>query len=102
MSTPIDIELVRKVAHLARLAVTEDEVAAFSRELGDILAYVEQLSEVDTDGVEPLAHPLAQVDITRPDEPHQSLSNDDALAEAPARQGQYFKVPAVLDGGGAA
>lgn len=102
MSTPIDKELVKKVAHLARLAVTEEEVATFARELGDILEYVEQLSQVDTEGVEPLAHPLALTDVTRADEPHTSLDPEKALSNAPARQGQFFKVPAVLDGSGGA
>lgn len=102
MSTPIDPDLVKKVAHLARLAVTEEEVATFSRELGDILEYIEQLNQVDTEGIDPLAHPLAITDITRVDQPHQSLDPEQALSNAPAREGQFFKVPAVLDGGGAA
>jgi len=92
-------ELVRKVAHLSRLQVTEAEVDRLSQQLGDILTYVELLNEVDTDGVEPMAHAIELTNVLRADEPRESLPRDQALANAPSSDGQYFLVPAILDEG---
>src|SRR5204863_3311633 len=88
---------VRWVAHLARLQLTDAELEMMTRQLGAILDYVDQLKQVNTEGVEPLAHPLKVHNVFRPDEPRPSLPVDEALANAPARQGDYFAVPAVLE-----
>jgi aspartyl-tRNA(Asn)/glutamyl-tRNA(Gln) amidotransferase subunit C len=90
-------EDVAWVAHLARLELSAAEVETMTRQLGAILAYVDQLRQVDTDGVEPLAHPLPLRDVFRPDEPAPSLPVDEALANAPDRRGDFYGVPAVLD-----
>ena len=97
MSTPLTPDDVRKVARLARLKLTDDEVAAFTRQLADVVRYVDQLSEVNTAGVEPLAHPLPVQNVFREDEPRPSLPVAAALANAPVRLGDYFGVPAVFD-----
>lgn len=88
---------VRWVAHLARLELSQDELATITPQLQAIVAYVDQLRQVNTDGVEPLAHPLAIQNVFRGDEPAPSLPVDAALANAPARQGDFYRVPAVLD-----
>ena len=66
-------------------------------ELGAILDYVDQLQKIDTQGVEPLAHPLPIHNVFRDDEPGPSLGVDEALANAPDRQGDFYGVPAVLE-----
>jgi aspartyl-tRNA(Asn)/glutamyl-tRNA(Gln) amidotransferase subunit C len=88
---------VRWVAHLARLEVSADEIATITPQLQAIVAYVDQLRQVDTEGVEPLAHPLPLQNVFRDDEPAPSLPVDAALANAPARQGDFYRVPAVLE-----
>jgi aspartyl-tRNA(Asn)/glutamyl-tRNA(Gln) amidotransferase subunit C len=88
---------VRKIAHLARLKLNDDELSLMTRQLGSILEYVEQLKEVSTEGVEPLAHPLPIVNVFREDILQPSLSVSEALANAPDRRGDFFAVPAVLE-----
>jgi aspartyl-tRNA(Asn)/glutamyl-tRNA(Gln) amidotransferase subunit C len=88
---------VRWVAHLARLELTPGELEVMTRQLRAILDYVNQLQEVDTKSVEPLAHPLPLENVFRDDEPAPSLPVDQALANAPDRHGEFFGVPAVLD-----
>ena len=88
---------VRWVAHLARLELTEAELATMTRQLAAIVEYVDSLKQVNTDGVEPLAHALAVHNVFRDDEPAPSLPVDQALANAPQRRDDFFGVPAVLD-----
>jgi aspartyl-tRNA(Asn)/glutamyl-tRNA(Gln) amidotransferase subunit C len=90
-------EDVRWVAHLARLELTDAELQQMTRDLGAILDYVNQLQQVPTDGVEPLAHPLPVQNVFRADEPAPSLTVDAALANAPDRRGNFYGVPAVLE-----
>ena len=87
---------VRWIAHLARLRLADAEVQTITRNLGAILEYVNQLEQVPTDGVEPLAHPLDVHSVFRADEPTASLPIDTALANAPDRRGDFYGVPAVL------
>jgi len=88
---------VRWVAKLARLELNEAELETMTRQLGRIVDYVAQLQQVDTEGVEPLAHALDVSNVFRPDEPAPSLPVDEALANAPKRSGDFYSVPAVLD-----
>ena len=90
-------EQVRWVAHLARLELTDAELATMTRQLSAIVEYVDLLRQVNTDGVEPLAHPLQVHNAFRADEPRPSLPVDEALANAPDRRGDFFGVPAVLE-----
>lgn len=92
---------VRHVAKLARLKVSDQEVKTFTVQLGAILEYVAQLQQLDTTDVEPLAHALPVRNVFRDDEIQPSLSNDQALANAPQRDGEFFSVPKVLGDGGA-
>ena len=90
-------EQVHWVANLARLELSDAQLAAMTTQLGRILEYVGQLQQLDTDGIEPMAHALDVTDIFRADEPRPSLSVDEALANAPKRRGDFYAVPAVLD-----
>ncbi len=90
---------VRKVAKLARLELSDAEVAEFTGQLSAILEYVEKMNELDTDGVEPLAHCLPISNVWREDDVSESLGTEAALANAPERDGAFFKVPRILEGG---
>jgi aspartyl-tRNA(Asn)/glutamyl-tRNA(Gln) amidotransferase subunit C len=90
-------EQVRWVANLARLELTPDELRAMTGQLSRIVEYVDQLQRLNTEGVEPLAHPLEVANVFRDDEPEPSLPPDAALANAPRRRGDFYAVPAVLD-----
>jgi aspartyl-tRNA(Asn)/glutamyl-tRNA(Gln) amidotransferase subunit C len=95
-------EVVRHVALLSRLELSDEEASRYAQELGKILHYVEKLGELDTTGVPPTSHSLALQNVFREDIPHTSLINDDALANAPESEDGCFRVPAVIqDGGGA-
>jgi len=98
----LDESQVRKVAKLARLELTEAEVEEFSGQLSDILDYVEKMNELDTENVEPLAHCLPVSNVFRADEIRESLGAQKALANAPQRDGDFFKVPKILDAGSGA
>jgi aspartyl-tRNA(Asn)/glutamyl-tRNA(Gln) amidotransferase subunit C len=85
------------VAHLARLQLAEVELETMTRQLSAIVDHVDQLKQVNTDGVEPMAHALAIHNVFREDEAAPSLPVADALANAPQRRGDFYGVPAVLD-----
>ncbi|QOJ14192.1 MAG: Asp-tRNA(Asn)/Glu-tRNA(Gln) amidotransferase subunit GatC [Planctomycetia bacterium] len=95
-------EQVRRVAKLARLALSDAQIADHAANLGRILAYVRQLDEVDADGVEPLLHPVTAEARLRPDEPTPGLTQTEALANAPEPERGCFRVPEVLDQTGGA
>jgi aspartyl-tRNA(Asn)/glutamyl-tRNA(Gln) amidotransferase subunit C len=88
---------VRWVAHLARLECTPEELALFTGQLSAIVDYINQLEDVKTEGVEPMAHALPIQNVFRPDELAPCLPTDEALANAPDRRGDFYGVPAVLD-----
>jgi aspartyl-tRNA(Asn)/glutamyl-tRNA(Gln) amidotransferase subunit C len=93
----LSLDDVRKVAKLGRLELSDADLVLMQQQLSAILDYVTQLNDLDTTGVEPLAHPLPIENVFRPDEPVPSLSVDAALSNAPNRVGDYFGVPAVFD-----
>ena len=86
---------VLHVARLARLDLSEDEVARFQEQLSAILDAVGKVSELDLGGVEPTAHPLDLVNVWAEDAPRPSLTVEEALANAPDREGAFFRVPAA-------
>jgi aspartyl-tRNA(Asn)/glutamyl-tRNA(Gln) amidotransferase subunit C len=88
---------VKYVAHLARLSLTSDEEQKISAQLGNILGYIEKLKEVDVTGVEPTAHAFPLVNVSRPDEVRPSISNEDALRNAPAKANGLFIVPKIVE-----
>ena len=89
---------VRRVARLSRLEVKPGELDAFTQQLRAIVGYVHLLDEVDTDGVEPMAHAIALKDVLRDDVTTPMLPRDAALANAPETDGEFFLVPQILGG----
>jgi len=93
----LSMQDVKKVAALARLEMNDADLAIMADQLNAILGYVDQLSSVNTDGIEPLAHPLPLANVFRDDVPVPSLPVDAALQNAPNRLADFFGVPAVFD-----
>ena len=92
----MDQDQVHKIANLARLALTPTEEAQFSTQLGSILKYFEQLSELDVSAVEPTTRAIDVSNVTRPDD-LQALGDREAiLANAPDQDGDFFKVPKIM------
>lgn len=88
---------VKYVAHLARIALSPEEEQKLSAQLGNILGYIEKLKQADVSGVEPTAHAFPLVNVTRPDEVRTSMSNGDALRNAPAKANGLFIVPKIVE-----
>ena len=93
-ATEID---VKYVAHLARLTLSPAEEQKIGAQLGNILGYIEKLKELDVSTVEPTAHAVPLVNVTRPDEVRPPLSNEDALRNAPAKANGLFLVPKIVE-----
>ena len=87
---------VLHVADLARLSLVPEEIEVVTRQLNDILAYVEKLQELDTEGVEPLAHVIPVFNVFREDTVREGLDRDAALNNAPAREEGAFVVPRII------
>jgi aspartyl-tRNA(Asn)/glutamyl-tRNA(Gln) amidotransferase subunit C len=87
---------VRHVAKLARLALTDDEVARYGAQLGGLLTFVDELRELDTEHVGPTAQVVESRNVTRPDEVAPCLARDEVLAGAPQAQHGYFRVPKII------
>lgn len=93
----VDITTVKRVAHLARIRVTDDQAGALQDELNAILGFVEQLSEVDVDGVEPMNSVRPMPIRQRSDEVTEGGQSDDVVANAPQHDDGYFVVPKVVE-----
>src|SRR5690348_6632408 len=96
----ITADEVRELALLARLRLSEKEIAAMTDNLGAILEYVDALRELDTASIEPMTHAVPFDCPTRDDVVKPSLTPDEALANAPRRDGVFFQVPRILPGAG--
>jgi aspartyl-tRNA(Asn)/glutamyl-tRNA(Gln) amidotransferase subunit C len=94
MKTDFDVNYV---AHLARLTLAPEEAAKLGEQLGQVLAYIEKLRELDVSQVEPTAHAVPLVNVIRPDEVRPSLSQEDALRNAPATANGLFIVPKIVE-----
>jgi aspartyl-tRNA(Asn)/glutamyl-tRNA(Gln) amidotransferase subunit C len=90
-------EEVRHVAELAKLALSDAEVDAYAGQLSEILAYAEQVQEVDTSTVPPTPYVLPLVNVMAEDQPRPSFDNETALANAPDREDGYFRVRAIFE-----
>ncbi len=88
---------VRYTADLARLKLTDQEVARFQQQFGDILKLVDTLTKLDVEGVEPTAHPAPVLDIMREDEVEVNLMKDRVLENAPDSASNQIRVPKVVD-----
>lgn len=90
-----DVEYVAGLAQLRLDDATKDRLV---REMGDILAYMDQLNELDTEHVEPMMHAMEMTNVFRQDVPGESLPRGEALMNAPMHDGEYFMVPRILEG----
>jgi aspartyl-tRNA(Asn)/glutamyl-tRNA(Gln) amidotransferase subunit C len=88
---------VKYVAHLARISLSPDEEKKLGAQLGNILGYIDKLRELDVTQVEPTAHAVPMVNVTRADEVRPSLPHDDALRNAPRQSGGLFIVPKIVE-----
>ncbi|HXR07529.1 MAG TPA: Asp-tRNA(Asn)/Glu-tRNA(Gln) amidotransferase subunit GatC [Candidatus Acidoferrum sp.] len=88
---------IQYVAHLARLSLSPAEEQQFGAQLGGVLGYIEKLKQLDVSGIEPTAHPVPLVNVFRPDLVQPSLSNQEALRNAPAQSGGLFLVPKIVE-----
>ena len=93
----LDISDVEKISHLARLGIEAADIPEYTRNLSDILAFVEQLNAVDTTGVEPLAHPFEATQRLRPDVVTETNEREDFQAIAPQTESGLYLVPQVIE-----
>ena len=96
MSSPLRRDDVAKVASLARLSLSDEELDLFTEQLGNVLAHAADMNTLDLDGVIPTAHPFGLVNVVRPDEVRPSLERDAVLAAAPETQDGRFAVPQII------
>ncbi|MGW8122282.1 Asp-tRNA(Asn)/Glu-tRNA(Gln) amidotransferase subunit GatC [Roseivirga echinicomitans] len=92
----VDKKALHQVAHLARLNIKPEEESQLLNDMSEILTWVEKLNELDTEGVEPLTHMTEEVNVFRKDKAVISISQQQALKNAPVKDAQFFKVPKVL------
>lgn len=100
MAQKIDIKTVDEVAHLARLEFNEEAKAEIVNDMNRMLAFVDKLNELNTDNVEPLIYMTDERNVLREDEPMQTITQKEALKNAPKKDSDYFKVPKVIDNTG--
>ena len=93
---PVSVKDVQYIARLAKLRLSEQELPQMTQQLNKILEYMDQLNELDTEDVQPLAHPLQMGNVFREDVRQPSLKPEQALSNAPERKGNYFSVPKVV------
>lgn len=93
----INREVLDKIAHLARLEFDEKDAEKMMRDMTEIVDWVEKLGEVNTDGVEPLTTMSHEVNVLREDEIKEHLARERALLHAPRKDGEFFRVPKVLE-----
>jgi len=93
----IDINTLKKIAHLARLEFDEKGAEKMTSDMTQILDWVEKLNEVDTEGVEPITTMSSEVNVLREDNRGKHLSHEDALKNAPQKDSDYFRVPKVIE-----
>jgi len=91
----ITVKDVEHVAKLARLELTEEEKETYTKQLGDVLKYVEQMNEVDTSNVEPMAHPIDFVNVMREDKVYYEQTKEALMQNAPEEENGFFKVPKI-------
>ena len=93
---PIDIPTIKNIAHLARLELTSEEESQLSVDIEQILNWINQLEEVNTEGIDAVIHMHGNVNVFRNDEASNDLTRTEALANAPVKEGEYFKVVKVV------
>ncbi len=97
MPNTIDEETVVHLAELARITLSDKEKKEFAKQLSNILGFFSQLSDLNTENVKPTYHVLDIKNVFRPDVPGESISQEDALRNAPEKQDGFFKAPRIVD-----
>jgi aspartyl-tRNA(Asn)/glutamyl-tRNA(Gln) amidotransferase subunit C len=97
MAQKIDIKTVDEIAHLARLEFNDEAKGEIVNDMNRMLAFIDKLSELDTDSVEPLIYMTDEKNVLREDEAKQTITQAEALKNAPKKDSDYFKVPKVID-----
>lgn len=97
MANKIDVKTVEEIAHLARLEFNDQAKVEIVNDLNRIIGFVEKLNELNTDNVEPLIYMTDEKNILREDEPEITITQKEALKNAPRKDSDYFKVPKVID-----
>lgn len=87
---------VEYIAELAKLKLNEEELVSYTKDMNEILNYIDKLNELDTSDVEPLSHPIEAANVMREDKPADSIDREKALKNAPKADEQFFKVPKVI------
>ena len=93
----IDIKTIEKLASLSKLSFTEEELDLISKDMSKMVDFINQLDEIDTEGVEPLIHLNEEFNNWREDEIKEMLDLKEALSNSPIKDSTYFKLPKVLD-----
>ncbi|MGD8780017.1 MAG: Asp-tRNA(Asn)/Glu-tRNA(Gln) amidotransferase subunit GatC [Ignavibacteria bacterium] len=93
----VTLKDVEHIAKLARLKFSEEELKEFTGDMNKILEYMEKLNELDTENIEPLSHPVEQVNVFREDKLKESVDREEALKNAPKSDEEFFKVPKVIN-----
>jgi aspartyl-tRNA(Asn)/glutamyl-tRNA(Gln) amidotransferase subunit C len=91
----ITVKDVKHVAKLARLSLTEDECIRFTEQLDNVIGYFDELNKVDTDGVEPMSHPIPVGNVLREDQVIRGATREQLMANAPVKEGSFFRVPRI-------
>jgi aspartyl-tRNA(Asn)/glutamyl-tRNA(Gln) amidotransferase subunit C len=97
MANTIDIKTVDEIAHLARLEFSENSKPGILNDMNRLLAFVDKLNELDTGNVEPLIYMTNEKNVLRKDEPEISITQKEALKNAPKKDSDYFKAPKVIE-----
>jgi aspartyl-tRNA(Asn)/glutamyl-tRNA(Gln) amidotransferase subunit C len=97
MANKIDLTTVDQIAHLARLEFDESNKQGILNDMNRMLEFVDKLNELDTENVQPLIYMTRETNVLRADEPHNSLTQKEALKNAPKKDSDYFKAPKVIE-----
>ena len=93
----ITTDQVRNIADLVRIAISEEDAVSYAEHLTNVISYADKLSELNTDDVEPTTHGIVGKNVMREDIPNQSLTQEEALKNAPDKQNGHFKVPSIME-----
>jgi aspartyl-tRNA(Asn)/glutamyl-tRNA(Gln) amidotransferase subunit C len=97
MANKIDLNTVDQIAHLARLEFDENTKPGILKDMNRMLDFVDKLNELDTENVQPLIYMTQENNVLRADEPQHSISQKEALKNAPKKDSDYFKAPKVIE-----
>ena len=95
--TEITNERIKKIADAVRIEISDEEAAKYTEEISSVIEYANVLSELNTDDVEPTTHGIVLGNVLRKDEPKHTITQEDALENAPDQEDGHFKVPSIME-----